>query len=203
MSRNFLTVIGAVSLLLVTFGRAGFLEAQAPLAGHGVYRPFNLFRQFKLGASYFVDPSLPDKAEVFDAYRLTDVIGDSDDIPADLQSELDSGALQVGVQLPDRHSFILTIPCGPDESEEMPGSTVNWSCPNSYGFLSQWLQHYSQTELQNLYVLHPREEQVWTPWENPWSADGRPVITWEPQEPVADLFLADNPSVAPSAPAGN
>ena len=36
----------------------------------GVYRPYNVARQFRLVTSHFADPSLPQRTEVLQAYEL-------------------------------------------------------------------------------------------------------------------------------------
>ena len=197
VSKYILATIGAVTHLLFAFGWPVDLKAQDFPVGHGVYRPFNLYRQFKLGTAYFVDPSLPEKAEVFDAYRLTDVAGENASaIPNEVLTDLKSGTLWLGVQVPDEHSFVLTIPCRP--VVEGDGSSVEWQCVDSEGSqnaiqVPTQLLSLDLSDLEHLYVLSPRREHLWS-FQQPSSLPegGTPVITWEPQEHVN--LNSSNPS---------
>ena len=204
-SEQILATVGAVAVLLLAFGRPVDLKAQELQVGHGVYRPFNLYRQFKLGTAYFVDPSLPERAMVFDAYKLTDVADENARaIPQEVLTDVDSGTLWVGVQVPDEHSFVLTIPCRP--SVEGSNTSVDWQCVYSGGSqnivplsMSMWLQNLDPSAHEHLYVLSPREEHLWSFQQLPsLPGSGTPVITWEPQEYVnLGLFNSSPQFVSP------
>lgn len=186
--------VWAAAVLLFACGFPAELKAQEFQVGHGVFRPFNVYRQFKLGSAYFVDPSLPERAMVLDAYRLNDVAGERD-IPEEILAEVDSGTLRVGVLVPDENSFVLTIPCRPSiEGGEASG---HWQCSGSEGSqsiyrLSDRLRNIEVPARADLYVLSPREEHLWTYQQLPFLPEtGTPVITWEPQEHV-DLGVSDS-----------
>jgi len=77
---------------------AGFLVAVSPASSHaernveksidggatmvctdyqaGVYRPFTVVRKVKLATAYFVNPALPDKLEIVNAYSIGDIVRD-------------------------------------------------------------------------------------------------------------------------------
>lgn len=63
----------ALALLTITFGNPARAEGgeKQVCSANGVYEPLTLFKKVQLATAYFVNPSLPDKAEVADVYQLS------------------------------------------------------------------------------------------------------------------------------------
>lgn len=57
--------------------------------GAGIYRSFNVVRQFKLATAYFVNPSLPDRVRILYAYNLDEALEDlgSEVVAEQIESE--------------------------------------------------------------------------------------------------------------------
>ena len=60
--------------LLVVVGFPVLSYGQDCDQGHGIYRPFNLLRQIKLGTAYLVNPDLPGRAQTVNVYGYADAV---------------------------------------------------------------------------------------------------------------------------------
>lgn len=143
--------------------------------GNGVYRPLNLFRQLKLGTAYFVNPSLPGKAHILNAYTprgLLEALNALDENSQSSNPQEDGNPTTpekhwLAIQLPGQPAFTFTIPCQamgqPPESEISP--TSNLLCAGMYSFqsdarLEEWLRSLPDNGPENIYVLSPQLDFV-------------------------------------------
>ena len=158
---------------------------QEPCAVRGVYRPFEWFERFQLATSYFVNPTLPQRARVRNAYPLQDVVrirgaewvltqvtGAVAQIYAPLATGAEAwapvqGPCQLGVEATDRAVQGAAIEMryvGPGLEYIATDNPDQW-IDNIPGYVDGDLR------LLSTWDLLPDE--------------GQPVISWDPEERVA------------------
>lgn len=150
--------------------------------GIGIYRSFNLARQFKLAAAYFVNPSLPDRVRILNAYSLEEAIQLQGIESAELELALpvnDDGAW-VPVPLSPYMSH-CRLSSAPDVSVfgDAPVAFTRVSVPvqvDEQGRVTVWSSDLSSEHIKTIYVLS--EDDFGS------GVDHR-VITWDPDESVS------------------
>lgn len=161
----------AAAIAVLAFGNLASAQAQGQF-GSGVYRPFNLMRQLKLATAYFVNPSLPDRVEIYFAYPLKDAVAlvDRDKVAASLAS----GALRLSIPLGDSTGYLTQVepPC------RRTGQAAR--NPPEQPACSLWL-----ATLQDRKPIELRKFHVFS--EADFRGDGSArVVTWDPHEVVSE-----------------
>ena len=177
-----LVVLLASSALIILNGQDLGDQGPPVCEGIGIYRPFTLARKFKLATAYFVNPSLPDRVRILNAYSLKEAIqwqGDQKVVAQRIESE------EMALALPVNRDRAWTPPswshmnhCPPLISEvfgEAPMAFTRVSAPaevEGLHGLAVWLGDLSS---EDVYVLSEDDFDS--------GADNR-VITWDPNESV-------------------
>lgn len=88
-------------------------------------------RQLKLATAYFVNPSLPDRIEIYFAYPLKDAVAlvGRDKVAASLAS----GALRLSIPLGDSTGYLTQVEPRAGERARRPGTRPN-SRPAAFGW---------------------------------------------------------------------
>ena len=141
----------------------------AQFRGSGIYRPFNLMRQIKLTAAYFVNPLLPDIVDIAYAHRLSDAL---QGLPIkEVADALRSGEMRLAVPADESSGYLtpIRIPCQIQasslRSSQVPGCL-------------DWLNALRKERPEALHEFH-----VFVEKELSVIGKGR-VVTWDPDEVV-------------------
>ena len=169
-------------------------QALPACEGIGIYRSFTLARQFKLAAAYFVNPSLPDRARILNAYSLEEAV----------KRGIESEKLELALPVNDDGAWMIPAPLAPYIShcrsssapdvsvsgdapvaftrgfasvkvDDQGGVTVSWS-NDGQGGVTVRPNDLSPEHIKTIYVLSEDELDL--------GADHR-VITWDPDESVS------------------
>lgn len=181
-----LPVLLASSTLMALDGQALNGQVQNDQAlpaceGIGIYRSFTLARQFKLAAAYFVNPSLPERVRILNAYSLEKAIQLQGDKEA-VAERIESAEMELALPVNDEGVWVpAPLPpymshCRPSTTDVFGDETVAFtrvSAPAKADELTVWLGDLSLEDAKKFYVLSENDLDSGT--------DDR-FITWDPDE---------------------
>lgn len=137
--------------------------------GSGIYRPFNLMRQLKLTAAFFVNPLLPDIVDIAYAHRLSDAM---QGLPIkDVADALRSGEMRLAVPVDESSGYLTPIRAPCQIQADSLRSSEALECVD-------WLNALRKERPEALHELH-----VFVEKELSAIGQGR-VVTWDPDEVV-------------------
>ena len=165
----FRSVIVAVAALAMGGLPSVAADDTSQFRGSGIYRPFNLMRQIKLTAAYFVNPLLPDIVDIAYAHRLSDVMQGLS--VKDVADALGSGEMRLAVPVDASSGYLTPIraPC-----QIQTGSRESSQAPECVDWLDA-LREQRPEALREVHVFAEKELSV--------TGSGR-VVTWDPDEVV-------------------
>lgn len=173
---------------LPVLGRQGWPDCDAG----GIYRPFSLVRQLKLATAFFVDPTLPETAQIVHAYSLEqayqalgedliDMISSGKTLlAAPVENDVAGALSPVHWSVGDDsvHGTAALNPCRPlslGESDDGLPRVVYAS--GSASDPKTWIDSLSKEDRNGFHLLFPDTP----PLPN---ADDRRFVTWDPMEGV-------------------
>ena len=137
--------------------------------GSGIYRPFNLMRQLKLTAAFFVNPLLPDQVDIAYAHRLSDVMQGL--LVKDVADALRSGEMRLAVLVDESSGYLTPVQAPCQIQVESGQSSEALECVD-------WLNALREERPEALHEFHVFAEK-----ELSVTGSGR-VVTWDPDEVV-------------------
>ena len=182
-------------VLLVAFGHVILHGQEEPLPGGsapclvegGIYRPFNLIRQFKLATAYFVDPNLPDEARILYGYNL-EVMKDNrfgDNVQLAVSVDNMEGAL-APVHWVESGGRMVLSPCRPLSSEAGGGATmtIDAMARRAEQGIAVWIEELPEDTRKDIYVLS--SDVLLEGPNDRW-------VTWDPTEAVMAVEPGERP----------
>lgn len=174
-----LAVLLAFSALMPISGQNLNGQEDLPACeGAGIYRSFNLVRQFKLATAYFVNPSLPDRVRISYAYNLEEAIGVLGSKAA-VAKRIESEEMQLSLPVnrdvawaPSSYRSHCYLSNGSVDVRVVEFSYTPVSAPEN---LMRWLDNLPPEDTAKFHVLSDNDFGP--------GADDR-VITWAPDESV-------------------
>lgn len=137
--------------------------------GSGIYRPFNLMRQIKLTAAFFVNPLLPDIVDIAYAHRLSDAM---QGLPVkDIADALKSGKMRLAVPVDESSGYLTPIRAPCQMQADPLRSSEATECVD-------WLNALRKERPEAMHGFHVFVEE-----ELSVIGKGR-VVTWDPDEVV-------------------